>query len=106
MNCALQACMGGSRWQPLVQLCGCQRCHLRLNAPVQGLARYVACCCVVFERLYMDIEKLQTHQRFLVTSNGVASPMTALLKESRQLAERVRNCTFLYLVNARFHVRC
>ena len=56
---------------------------MRLNALVQGLAWYVACCCVVFEQLYMDIEKLQTHQRFLVTSKGVASPTTALLKESR-----------------------
>ena len=25
---------------------GCQRRHLRLNAPVQGLAWYVTCCCV------------------------------------------------------------
>ena len=38
----------------------------------------------------MDIEKLQTHRRFLVTTNGVASPTTALLAESRQLAEKVR----------------
>ena len=26
---------------------GCQRCHFRPNAPVQGLAWYVACCCVL-----------------------------------------------------------
>ena len=48
---------------------GCQRCHLRLNAPVQGLAWYVSCCCVLFERWYLDIEELQTHhiRQFLVT---------------------------------------
>ena len=62
MRCALQAYIDGSEWQPLEQLCGCQRCHLRLNAPVQGLAWYVACCCVLFERLYLDIEELQTHR--------------------------------------------
>ena len=64
---------------------GCQRCHLRMNAPVHGLAWYVACCCVLFERWYKDIEKLQIHQRSLVTTDGVASPTTALLAGSRQL---------------------
>ena len=60
---------------------GCQRRHLRQNAPVQGFAWYVACCCVLFERWYMDIENLQTHhiRQFLVKSNGVASPTTALV---------------------------
>ena len=41
---------------------GCQRRHLRLDAPVHGLAWYVTCCCVfLFERWYLDIEELQTH---------------------------------------------
>ena len=41
---------------------------IELNAPVQGLAWYVACCCVLFERWYLDIEELQTHhiRQFLV----------------------------------------
>ena len=56
-----------------------------MNAPVHGLTWYVACCCVLFERWYKDIEKLQIHQRSLVTTDGVASPTTALLAESKQL---------------------
>jgi len=34
---------------------------------------------------------------FSSRSNGVVSPTSALLAESRQLAEKVRNCTFLFL---------
>ena len=47
----------------------CQRRHLRLNAPVQGLAWYVTCCCVLFERWYLDFEELQTHhiRQFILT---------------------------------------
>ena len=75
----------------------------------------VVCDCygVLFERWYLDIEELQTHhiwqiiftyKRCRVTNIRVQAPTTALLAESRQLAEKVRNCTFLYLVDARFHV--
>ena len=36
------------------------------------------------------------NRQFLVSSNGVGSPTSALLAESRQFAEKVRNCTFLF----------
>ena len=55
---------------------GCQHRHLRLNAPVQGLAWYVTLLLrFLFERWYLDIEELQTHhiQQIILTTNGVTS---------------------------------
>ena len=54
---------------------GCQRCHLRPNAPVQGLAWYVACCCVLSDGTWslMSCRPI-TYGSFSSPSNGVASP--------------------------------
>ena len=38
----------------------------------------------------MDIEKLQIHQRFLVTSNGVSSPTTAFLRNRGSLLKSAK----------------
>ena len=52
---------------------GCQRRHLRLNAPVQGLTWYVAYCCVLIERWYLDIEKLHSASRLSSSHSGILS---------------------------------
>ena len=54
---------------------GCRRCHLRPNAPVQGLAWYVACCCVLSDGTWtLRSCRPITSGSFSSPSNGVASP--------------------------------
>ena len=54
---------------------GCQRCHLRPNAPVQGLAWYVACCCVLSDGTWTLMSCRP------ITSGSFSSPCQGYLVE-------------------------